>query len=188
MYERALDEYISSQAINADRPEAQANLGNYYTASGDADSAIAAYRKAVELNDAFVPAYINLADVYRALNNNDEAARVLGKALDVSPDSAAAWHSLGLVQVRQQKLEQAVSSLQKAAEIDSSNVRYSYVYAVALNSTGETGRAIEVMQQAHDRFPDNLEVLQALVAFHRDAGNDFAAQQFMNKLNRVSGR
>ena len=185
VYERAVDEYIGSQVINADRPEAQSNLGNFYAASGDTDSAIGAYRKAIELNDAFVPAYINLADVYRTMSKNDEAARVLNTALGVSPDSAVAWHSLGLVQVRQQDLEQAISSLQRAADIDRSNVRYSYVYAVALNSAGEPMQAIEVMQDAHDRFPNNIEVLQALVAFHRDAGNDFAAQQFMNKLNRL---
>jgi len=185
IYQRALDEYIGSQLINADRPEAQANLGNFHAARGDTDEAIVAYQKAIEINDAFVPAYINLADVYRAMNKNGLAAEVLDTVLGISPDSAVAWHSLGLVQVRQQKLEQAIGSLQRAAELDRADVRYSYVYAVALNSAGKAKLAIEVMQDAHDRFPDNREVLQALVAFHRDAGNDFAAQQFMNKLNSM---
>jgi hypothetical protein len=35
--------------------------------------------------------------------------------------------------------------LAKAAALQPSNVRYSYVYAVALNSTGQPGRAIAVL-------------------------------------------
>lgn len=55
-----------------------------------------------------------------------------------------------------------------------------YVYAVALNSTGEKTHAIDVLQEAQSRFPQNRDVLKALAAFHSDAGIEFAAQSYLN--------
>lgn len=57
---------------------------------------------------------------------------------------------------------------------------------MALNSTGEPDEAIEQMQIAHDRFPGNVEILQALISFNRDAGNAFAAERYMKKLNNLN--
>ena len=182
----AVSEYISSQEVNAERPEAQLNLGNYYVARNEIDKAEAAYKKAIELEDVFIPAYVNLADLYRSQKNDKEAEKTLREAIEVSPENSGAYYALGLLKVRQKENDQAVVMLQRAAEFDRTNVRYVYVYAVALNSIGEKDRAISVLQDAHNRFPVNEDILSALVAFHRDAGDEFAAQTFMNKLKKLS--
>ncbi len=70
IYTNASNEYIDSQQVNADRPEAQLNLGNFYLAKNQLEKAEAAYNKAIKLDDAFVPAYINLADLYRVKNSD----------------------------------------------------------------------------------------------------------------------
>jgi len=182
IYHRATDEYIKSQTVNAERPEAQLNLANYYLAKGDAARAQVALEKAIELEDVFMPAYINLADVYRMQGKDAEAYGLLSKASQLRPGDADLHHALGLVLVRQNKTQQAVTELELAATLAKDNPRYIYVYAVALNSTGKPSEAIEQLQIAHDRFPDNIEILQALIAFHRDAGNAFTAERFMKKL------
>ena len=56
---------------------------------------------------------------------------------------------------------------------------------MALNSTGKPGDAVEQLQIAHERFPDNVDILQALVSFNRDAGNAFAAERYMKILNSI---
>jgi predicted CXXCH cytochrome family protein len=185
VYSAAANEYVASQQANADRPAAQLSLGNYYAARGEYDKAIASYRKAIELENLFIPAYVNLADLYRVQQDDKAAANILKQAISLT-DDASAYHALGLLKIRQQEIEQAIVMLQRAAEFDASNVRYVYVYAVALNSTGEKTRAIEVLQEAQSRFPQNRDVLEALVAFHRDAGNEFAAQTYMKKLQKLN--
>jgi hypothetical protein len=55
----------------------------------------------------------------------------------------------------------------------------------ALNSTGRPKEAVEQLQIAHERFPGSIEILQALIAFTRDAGNAFAAERYMKKLENV---
>ena len=73
IYTNASNEYIESQEVNADRPEAQLNLGNFYLAKNQLEKAEQAYNKAIQLDSAFVPAYINLADLYRVRNRDAEA-------------------------------------------------------------------------------------------------------------------
>ncbi len=115
-----------------------------------------------------------------------EAENTLRKAIKISPDNADAHYALGLLMIRQQKVDEAVRFLQRAAGFDSSNAHYVYVYAVALNSTGKTSLAIDVLQDAQSRFPQDREILNALIAFHRDAKNDFAAQTYMKKLQKLN--
>ncbi|MCW8851218.1 MAG: multiheme c-type cytochrome, partial [Gammaproteobacteria bacterium] len=69
----ATEEYIDSQTVNADRPEAQLNLGNFYVARQQFDKAKAAYQKSIELDSSFIAAYINMADLYRLQENDKDA-------------------------------------------------------------------------------------------------------------------
>ena len=48
--------------------------------------------------------------------------------------------------------------------------RYTYVYAIALNSTGNTGEAIAVISGAVQSFPANFDIGWAHVTLLRDAG------------------
>ena len=185
IFNSAVQEYIDSQLVNADRPEAQLNLGNYYSASGKLDKAGSAYERAIKLDETFTPAYINLADLYRVAEKDDDAKSVLQSAIKIAPEDAAVNYALGLLMVRQQQIEKSIRYLKRAAGFDTSNARYVYVYAVALNSAGQGDLAIDVLQDANNRFPRDTDILDALISFHRDAGNDFAARTYMNKLEKL---
>ena len=186
LLEQGIREYINSQLAMAERPEAQANLGGLYGARGEMEKALAAYNTAIDLNQAYVPAYVNLADLYRTQGDERKADTVLRKALKITPESAAVHHALGLSLIRQQRTDEAVEELRQAATLDPAAVRYVYVYAVALNSTGQPEQAVLVLQGAHNAHPNNIEILSALVAFHRDLGNQSAAATYAKKLRAIS--
>ncbi len=181
----ATEEYAYSQTVNADRPEAQLNLGNFYVAKQQYDKAKAAYQKSMELDSSFIAAYINMADLYRLQKNDKDANAILKKAKQLSPDNADVYYSLGLSLIRQKKNDEAVSELKMAANLAQGNARYVYVYAVALNSTGDSAEAIKQLHAAHERFPADVDILSALVSFHRDAGNEFASETYMKKLQKL---
>ena len=115
-----------------------------------------------------------------------EAHKVLLNAKRAVVANADIHHALGLFLVRQKKANEAVVELETAARLAPENYRYIYVYAVALNATGKTGQAIEQLQLAHNRFPNNVEILQALISINRDAGNAFAAERYMKKLKSLN--
>ena len=184
-YNRAAKEYIYSQQVNAERPEAQFNLGNYYAAKGEYDKAIAAYKKSIHLEDVFVPAYINLTDLYRSQDNDSAAERLLQRAIEIAPENADVHYAFGLLKIRQKKNTEALKQLKRATILDTSNSHYVYVYAIALNSTGQKDVAIEVLQRANDSFPQDTNILEALIVFYREDGNEFAAQTLMKKLQKL---
>jgi len=184
--EGALQEYITAQQASAERPEAQTNLGNLYAAQGKEEAAVAAYHTAIELDPAYVPAYVNLADFYRSLGKELEAEKTLRQAAAIIPKSAAAHHALGLSLVRQKRNDAALEELRQAAKLGPESAQYVYVYAVALNSAGRQQQAIMVLQGAHNRFPNNTDILAALVAFYRDSGNMNEAQTYADKLRSLS--
>ena len=74
--------------------------------------------------------------------------------------------------MRQKQTEKALDELQLAATPGPENAHYIYVYAVALNSAGKRQQATMILQGAHNQHPNNRDILGALVAFHRDLGND----------------
>jgi tetratricopeptide (TPR) repeat protein len=184
--DKALQEAVTAQQAMAERPEAQTYLGSLYAALGEAEEAVSAYTTAAERNAAYVPAYVNLADLYRAQGRETEAENVLRRAIKVSPGNADVHHALGLSLVRQQRSDEGIEELRLASTSAPDNARYIYVYAVALNSTGKPEQAVMVLQGAHNRHPNNRDILSGLVAFHRDMGNKAAARSYAEKLRAIS--
>jgi len=43
-----------------------------------------------------------------------------------------------------------------------------------------------VLHGAHSAHPNDTDILSALVAFHRDAGNDAQAQRYAQKLQALA--
>ncbi len=178
----ATKELITAELVDADRPEAHLNLGLLETRRRQPADAEREYRTALRLDPAFVPALVNLADLDRARGLDQQGAELLRKALSINPNNADAQHSLGLLLVRQHDYAGALDLLRRASELAPENARYAYVYAVALNSTGAPAQALAILEHAHQKHPADRDVLAALVAIARDAGDLAAALRHAREL------
>ena len=184
--ERGLGEYRHAQEINADRPEAQVSRALLADRRRAPDDARRAYERAIALDPTFVPAYVNLADHYRGLNDDARGEQLLRQGIARVPGAAALHHSLGLLLARRGARQDAVAELGKAAELAPDSVRYAYVHAVALNSTGAGDRALAVLKAAHTRYPGDPDVLIALATISRDRGARDAARAYTRTLMQVA--
>ena len=182
--QKAMADYLKTQQVNADRPEAMVNLGNFQRHRGNLKEAEANYKKAILLSAHFIPSYINLSDLYKSLGDPIKAQETLQRAIKVEPDSAAPHHALGLHYVRAKQIDLALEELKQAVRLEPDVARYVYVYGVALNSVGRTDQALKVLTTASERFPNNINILNALVVYYQQAGNQAAAARFQEKLNQ----
>lgn len=90
-------------------------LGNVYRAMGQTEAAIAAYRRALELDSKFYTAHNNLAGVYLELERLDEAIPHLQKRVELSPDDAlAARVMLGILARHQGRNDEARQQFETA--------------------------------------------------------------------------
>jgi predicted CXXCH cytochrome family protein len=160
----AMQEYRAYLALNADWPTENVNLGNLELRQGHADAAMIAYQRALVLDPKFAGAYVNLADTYRQLGRDSEGERYLRQGLALLPDAADLHHALGLALIRKANHTAALSELAEAAKLAPDNARYAYVYAIGLNSAGNTKQALAVLQDADARHPFNMDILNALIS------------------------
>lgn len=175
-------ERLTFLAANAEWPWAHLDHGLLLQAEGDAVGAAAEYAHAVRLDPAFVPAISNLADLHRAQGRDADAEVALRTGLRHAPDAAALHHALGLTLVRLRQGEEALRALQRATELAPADVRFAYVFAVALHSGGDAARAVAVLERAHARHPGDIDVLMALATFERDRGARAIARQWAERL------
>jgi Flp pilus assembly protein TadD len=171
LMEKAMLEYRSVQEFSADHPSARMNLGNLSLQKRDFAAAEGEYRKAIQMEPAFMLTYVNLADLYRVKGEEQKGEQVLNEALTMNPDFADAHYALGLLMVRRQRAGEGIKHLKRAAELRPDEPTYAYTYGIGLNSTGNTKLALSVLEQALMKHPYNREILLALVTIQRDRGN-----------------
>lgn len=185
-YNQALEEYKSSQLFNADRPESLINLASLYAQQGQTEQARKFYHEAIALAPYYTPAHVNLADLYRGLGDDTAGETVLQKALLKVRDKAPLHHALGLLLVRQKNLPKALKHLRLAAESPTTTDHYIYVYAIALNSSGNASQALKVLEQAQTRYPTNTDILYGLLSINKELGKQEQAQYYEHQLRALT--
>src|SRR5262249_50223718 len=139
--------------------------GILFTRQGNPDRAEAELRTALSLAPNFAPAAVNLADLYRGLGRDSAGEAVLRSALQRSLDDPSLLYALGLLIVRNKHHAEALKLFDAAAHGAPANARYAYVYAVALNDSGQTAAAIDVLEANVNTHPFDQDSLSALATF-----------------------
>jgi tetratricopeptide (TPR) repeat protein len=184
--QRLLEEYRDYLKYIADTPGGQLSLGNLETRLGSLKLAERAYLEALEIEPHFVPALINLADLYRSNGNHAKSNNLLLHALEVAPDSALTNHAWGLFLVRAGKHSEAMDYLKKTIEQEDATPRHLYVYAVALDSQGDTRSAIELIDSNRERWPNNIDLSFLQVSYMDKTGNNEGIQRYLSLLAAVA--
>ena len=79
----------------------------------------------------------------------------------------------------------ALESLKRATELAPENARYSYVYAVALHSSGNSKAAITRLKNIVADHPADRDALEALTSFYNQRGNIGEAEKYAARLRAL---
>lgn len=124
------------------------------------------YRKAIELDPNYAPAYAMLAGTYSSLNKRDggygdltlqeieeNAEPLLEKALSLDPDLAVTHAEIGRLRIDQGRYEEALASLEKAIALNPNDAQTYNDLAIYYQSTGEVDKILDVLGKAYRLDP-----------------------------------
>jgi len=123
--------------------------------SGDFEGAVESFRRAIEVDPEYGPAYVSLGTAYMRLDRLAEAARVFRRAIDIDQENASAWVGLGQTLKLQSNPDGAIEALEQALALDPTNADAAYTMALIYQDTGDLEREVEYLEQTVNLEPRN---------------------------------
>ena len=121
------------------------HLGNVLNEEGEAEAAIASYRKAMEVKPDFSGAYLNLGNVLKGAGEVEEAIASYRKAIEVKPDFVEAYLNLGNVLKEAGEVEEAIASYRKAIEVKPDFADAYFALGFVMKEEGEIDEARQII-------------------------------------------
>ena len=163
--------------------------------SGGRDEAIAAYRRAAELDLQAVEPLIAIANLSLAARDLESAETAAAEAVERDPDAAAAHRALGAVYFRRLRsgddpdvAERAVSSLSEAVRLDPEDLRSRSELARLLAALQRGEEAAEHLREIVRRVPNAFVELLLLAQLRLTAGDREQAFDYLLQSLRIEPR
>jgi tetratricopeptide (TPR) repeat protein len=143
---------INPEIDAEDSPQTLFEMAQDYYQSGRWEDAVAAYKKAVELDPTYQAAYVNLGDAYYQNQQLDLAIEAYQQALELNPDDAEVVYNLGATYLQQAlatsqpqeaDLEKAMTQIERAIELQPELPHPYYALGAAYQYLGEQELAIQ---------------------------------------------
>jgi tetratricopeptide (TPR) repeat protein len=172
-------------AANADQPSGQLQLGNFYFARGDAETAGKFMQTAVAWDGFSTPLRLELAVVLSALNRTPEAVAQLQAACRNSPRDAQAHFNLGLALNEQGDPAQAQKEMETAVEIEPRFARAWYNLGLLQNAGGEPQVAINSLLRAENADPADARIPYARATILARLGKTDEARSTLKQALKI---
>jgi spermidine synthase len=155
---RALDYYGRALRLRPGFAQAHNNLGTLYLDMGQPERAIPAYREAIRLDPDYAQAHFNLGAALEEIGTVAEALAAYAEANRVSRGYAPAHLAAARLHARAGSMDDAEAELRAAIEADPGEPQGYLALAQILGQAGRTGEAIETIDRALGRFPEDRRV------------------------------
>jgi tetratricopeptide (TPR) repeat protein len=122
-------------------------LAHYYARRYD--EAIAAYRKALELDRSFVAALLNIGDAYVQKRQFSEAFASFDKALSISASDAVGIGQRGHAYAVAGRRAEALSAIPQLKKLAAERFVSPYAFALVYAGLNEAGSAVDYLERAY---------------------------------------
>ncbi len=157
-YTDAIRHFEHEASIMPHDPQVFLKLGNCYAELGMDEEAIVAYRRATEVNPAFLDGYLNFGLVsYSRLQRYDEAVEAYRCAIRLDPDNVDAYFNLGTTYFLAGRYEEAIPEYRRAIEREADHEGAHMNLAVAYTRLKKNDLARDVLQSVLRFNPRNVQ-------------------------------
>jgi tetratricopeptide (TPR) repeat protein len=130
--------------------------GHIHRMQNNGSAAEGEFRRALEIDPSYLPAYSSLAEMFIGSNQVDRAIQEYQKILAIRPDNATVYTLIGMLEDSRQNYDAAIDNYKKALERDqnaviaANNLAWSY----AVHGKGNLDEAVRLAQTVVQRNPN----------------------------------
>jgi len=151
-------------SIKGDYTEALLNLGNVFKQQGKMMEAVEKYRRALEINPGYIPAYKFLGGAQIALGQLDEALASYRRAAELDPADTGMVAAQAVIFERQGLIDQAYAIIKPYLEDGSVNIEFANVLALLCDHVGRCDEAISLLEKGLTRESTTTNRVRQIVA------------------------
>jgi Tfp pilus assembly protein PilF len=156
-------------ALDPRNASAYVNWGIAERQAGDPDAAMAAYKKALEIDPNYAAAHKNLGDIYSDKGLDSDALESYRQAGEFAGNDkktcADAWDAHGYKLYEKADYAGAAESLKKALACDDCHVHAVLTLASAYQKLGQVPMACSVLKEAASCRGNDPEIRKALAGY-----------------------
>jgi tetratricopeptide (TPR) repeat protein len=186
-FDQVMSEYLSIQRSMSDRPEGYLNQGIVFASTGRAQEAEQIYQLGLKRFPKFIALYANLADLFRAMGNDAGALELLQKGLLLEPGNGTLHYSLAMWYFRNKDQKNGMAELEKAVVSNPADPGFTYTKAIALHSTGESGKAVQWLEKFRIKYGNQPQILEGLIALNQDLKQPDQVAKYLKIRQTVFG-
>jgi tetratricopeptide (TPR) repeat protein len=160
-------------------------LGAVYSDLRRSEEAIAAYRRAIELDPNEGAPHNGLGNVYRDLGRSEEAIAAYRRAIELDPEEAIYHNNLGNVYSELGRSEEAIAAYRRAIELDPEEAVYHNNLGIVYSDLGRSEEAIAAYRRAIELDPDDATPHVSLAGIYRHLGDKAKCQRHLAEARRL---
>ena len=167
------------------------NLGNAYNGRQQYDKAVAEYKKAIEINPNYSPAYNSLGYAYRPMGNNTEAEQAFKKYIELVPNDPNPYDSYAELLMKMGRFDESIAEYRKALAIDPHFGNSQIGIASNRMLQGKHEEALAEAQKLYEAARDDGDrrtAMFAQVVIDVDRGRTAQALQRMERLYALGSK
>jgi tetratricopeptide (TPR) repeat protein len=155
-HDLAVNEYKETLSLEWDYPDAHINLGLTYAERGQFQEALASYQEALKIDPRDMVAKHEMATVLMDMGRPGEAIPMLREVVKAEADNLDAWVDLGNCYATKGIYSESEKALDKALELDATDLMANYHMAALRAAQGDTERCFESLRLAAKADKDRV--------------------------------
>lgn len=134
--------------VHPGKPGVMALYGDILYRQGDLDGALAQFNEVLKLTDQIYQVWEQVLSIQTTLGRYKEAVKVADEALSIYPNQAILYYYMALALENDSKLEEALTNVKIALELDTENPLYLELMGDILYLKGDTALAVTNWKKA----------------------------------------
>jgi len=160
---KAYENYVVLKHMNSKDTKVYSNMGNVYAMRNQADSAMWAYTKAIELDGKNEEAYINRGITYAMMKQYDQALSDFNHAEQITGPSVSILQNRSYSYLASGQYDKALADYNQFIQLQPNNAQAYYYRGLAKEQLGQRANALQDMRQANAMgFKVDAAVMQRL--------------------------